>query len=124
MERFQLGAAAALTLLVFSGAATAQDTSSDAAANWAGIVACAQVDDPDRRQDCVEGVMRRAGLFSEGQAMNSESKACEKNSAEPRRSHRRGPLQPLPPLSRHPPRRTNWRRRSPQFAPAAIAGGP
>ena len=68
MERFQLGAAAALTLLVFSGAATAQDTSSDAAANWAGIVACAQVDDTDRRQDCVEDVMRRAGLFSEGQA--------------------------------------------------------
>jgi hypothetical protein len=60
----RLVAAAGLAAFAAASAVSAQDPGADGR-NWSAVAACAAIDQADRRHDCVDDVLRRAGLLSD-----------------------------------------------------------
>ena len=60
----RLFASAGLLVAAAPAIVWAQSGSDDAGRNWAAVAACAAVDAAEQRHQCVDDVLRRAGLLS------------------------------------------------------------
>lgn len=87
-------------ILAMPVAALAQGGAGDAATNWGAIAECGSIDNAARRHDCVDGVLRRAGVLSEARVAQAarEDFGNERRAATPERAP--APLAPTAPPTR------------------------
>lgn len=85
-----------LVALTASGGSVAQDSGTDAAANWAAIARCGAIDGAEARHRCTDEVLQRAGVLTTARIEQEERKAFGRNT----RSEAPEPARPAPVVAR------------------------
>lgn len=77
----KVAAIAGFSVLLVPGGVSAQGGANDAAAQWSAVTACAQQPDAGSRHQCIDDVLRRAGLLGEREAAPRASEAIRGEAA-------------------------------------------
>jgi len=104
---FRFAAGVGLGALIVPAIALAQGSASDAGGNWAAIAECGAIKNAQRRHECTDDVLQRAGILSTAQVAQEarEEFGKEERSAPPRQPRVIEQAQASAPVPAETPRR-------------------